>query len=77
MRCPGNDLRGGTALKQHKTLRRSVQQLEGLVTKVLEENTNLETEVGIKLARRELDLWPLVEALIHDLHPVAGTNSTR
>ena len=59
-----------------KALRRSVQHLEGLVAKVLEENTNLQTEIGIKLERREFDLWPLVEALIHDLHPVAGTNST-
>jgi two-component system, OmpR family, phosphate regulon sensor histidine kinase PhoR len=64
-------------LRMLKALRRSVQQLEGLVTKVLEENTNLETEVGIKLERREFDLWPLVESLIHDLHPVAGTDSTR
>ena len=60
-----------------KTLRRNVQQLDGLVRKVLEENTNLQTEVGVKLQRRELDLWPLVEALIHDLHPVAGTSSTQ
>ncbi len=60
-----------------KALRRSVQQLEGLVSKVLEENTNLQTEVGVKLERRECDLWPLVEALIHDLHPVAGTASTQ
>lgn len=60
-----------------KALRRNVQHLEGLVGKVLEENVNLETEIGIKLERRELDLWPLVEALIHDLHPVAGTASTR
>jgi len=44
---------------------------------VLEENTNLETEIGVKLERRRFDLWPLVEALIHDLHPVAGTDSTR
>ncbi|MEO5618704.1 MAG: HAMP domain-containing sensor histidine kinase [Candidatus Eisenbacteria bacterium] len=58
-------------------LRRNVHHLEGLVAKVLEENTNLETEIGIKLERRELDLWSLVEALIHDLHPVAGTNSTQ
>jgi signal transduction histidine kinase len=29
------------------------------------------------LERRRFDLWPLVEALIHDLHPVAGTDSTR
>lgn len=60
-----------------KALRRGVQQLEALVGKVLEENSNLETELGVKLERRELDLWPLVEALIHDLHPVAGTASTR
>ena len=60
-----------------KALRRNVQQLEGLVGKVLEENTNLQTEIGIKLERREFDLWPLVEALIHDLHPVAGTASTQ
>ena len=60
-----------------KALRRNVQQLEGLINKVIEENTNLETEIGVKLQRRELDLWPLVEALIHDLHPVAGTASTQ
>ena len=59
-----------------KSLHRNVGHLESLVSKVLEENSNLETEVGIKLARRHLDLWPLVEALIHDLHPVAGTSST-
>ncbi|OAI42570.1 histidine kinase [Verrucomicrobia bacterium SCGC AG-212-E04] len=57
-------------------LRRNVKQLEDLVAKVLEENTSLETEVGMKLIRREFDLWSLVEALIHDLHPVAGTAST-
>ena len=44
---------------------------------MLEENANLQTEVGVKLERREFDLWPLVEALTHDLHPVAGTASTR
>ena len=59
-----------------KSLQRNVGHLESLVGKVLEENINLETEVGIKLERRHLDLWPLVEALIHDLHPVAGTSST-
>lgn len=59
-----------------KTLGRNVHHLEDLVTKILEENANLETEMGMKLERRDLDLWPLVEALIHDLHPIAGTNST-
>src|SRR4029079_1412003 len=65
------------AARMFKALRRSVQQLETLVNNVLEENTNLQTEIGIRLERRELDLWPLVEALIHDLHPVAGTASTQ
>ena len=60
-----------------KSLRRNVRHLEGLVGRVLEENANLQTEIGIKLERREFDLWPLVEALIHDLHPVAGTGSTQ
>jgi len=58
-------------------LRRNVRQLESLVTKVMEENANLETEVGVKLERRHLDLWPLVEALVHDVHPIAGTSSTQ
>ena len=60
-----------------KTLRRNVLNLDGLVHKILEENSNLQTEIGLKLQRREIDLWPLVEALIHDLHPVAGTSSTQ
>jgi len=60
-----------------KTLGRNVQHLHLLVGKVIEENTNLETEVGVKLERRTFDLWPLVEALTHDLNPVAGTGTTR
>ena len=58
-------------------LKRNVQHLEALVGKVIEENSNLVTEVGVKLQRREFDLWPLVEGLIHDLHPVAETGTTR
>ena len=60
-----------------KTLGRNVQNLRSLVEKIIEENTNLRTETGVKLERRYFDLWPLVEALIHDLRPVAGTGSTQ
>lgn len=60
-----------------KALNRNVQHLEALVQKVVEENSSLETELGIRLERREFDLWPLVEALRRDLHPVAGTSTTR
>jgi two-component system phosphate regulon sensor histidine kinase PhoR len=59
-----------------KTLGRNVEYLQKLVEKIIEENTSLRTESGVKLERREFDLWPLVQALIHDLHPVAGTGST-
>lgn len=60
-----------------KTLGRNVHHLEVLINKILEENANLETETGMKLERREFDLWPLVESLTHDLHPIAGTASTQ
>jgi signal transduction histidine kinase len=63
--------------KMLKTLGRNVQQLRLLVEKIIEENTNLRTETGVQLERRHFDLWPLVEALIHDLRPVAGTGSTK
>ena len=57
-----------------KTLRRNAQQLQELVEKIIQENTNLSTESRIKLEPREFDLWPLVEALIYDLRPLAKTN---
>jgi two-component system phosphate regulon sensor histidine kinase PhoR len=60
-----------------KVLHRNVNRLDDLVRKIMEENANLQTEVGLQLHRRIFDLWPLVESLIHDLHPVAGTNSTQ
>ncbi len=60
-----------------KALRRNVRHLESLVDRVLQENQNLATEDGVRLERREFDLWPVVEAVVHDLHPVAGTDSTR
>jgi two-component system phosphate regulon sensor histidine kinase PhoR len=67
----------GRAGQMLNALQRNVAHLEKLVAKVLEENTNLQTEVGISLERREFDLWPFVEALVHDLNPVDGTGSTQ
>ena len=58
-------------------LKRNVRHLEALVGKVIEENSNLETESGVELQRRDFDLWPLVEGVIHDLHPIAESGSTR
>ena len=60
-----------------RTLRRNVQHLDALVNQVIEENTGLLAELGIKLERRTFDLWPLIEGLIRDLDPVARSASTR
>jgi two-component system, OmpR family, phosphate regulon sensor histidine kinase PhoR len=58
-------------------MRRSVQQLEGLVQKILEENTHTEAVNGIHLERRSFDLWPFVERLISDSRIVAETAGTQ
>ncbi len=65
------------AAQMFRALNRSVDTLQKLVAKVIAENSNLATELGIKLERRYVYLWPLVEGLIHDLNPVAGTGSTQ
>ncbi|HET9470323.1 MAG TPA: sensor histidine kinase, partial [Usitatibacter sp.] len=54
-----------------RTLRRNAGHLKTLVDKVLDENTHLLTELGVKLERRSFDLWPLVEGVMHDLQPMA------
>lgn len=59
-----------------KTLQRNAGYLTTQINKILEENINLETEIGIRMERRRFDLWPLVESLILDLKPVAGSGST-
>lgn len=55
-----------------KALRRNVQELQDLIGKVLEENTNLLEDSGVKVERRWFDLWPLVEALLDNLETVAA-----
>ena len=67
---------GEDAAQMLKSMRRSVQQLEGLVQKILEENTHSEAVSGIHLERRSFDLWPLVERLISDTALIAETAGT-
>jgi two-component system, OmpR family, phosphate regulon sensor histidine kinase PhoR len=66
---------GGTA-HMLEVLRRNTQRLESLVEKVLKESAHVQSALD-SLERREFDLWPLVEALVHDLHPVAEAAGTR
>lgn len=58
-------------------LRRNVKHLEALVSRVMDENENLESPAGVTLVLRHVDLWPLVEALLQDLHTVAADARTR
>src|SRR5204862_1590862 len=60
-----------------KTLRRNVQQLQGLVENIIQENTNVCAETRMKLERREFDLWPFVEGLFYDLRPLAKTSGAK
>ena len=55
-----------------KILARNTRQLETLVGAVLAENTQLLTELGVKIERRRFDLWPMVETLIQDLQPISA-----
>jgi signal transduction histidine kinase len=59
------------------SLRRNVHQLDGLVGKEIEESKPLAAKARFELQRRRFDLWPVVEALIHELHPAADTAGTR
>lgn len=57
-------------------LRRSTLQLDALVRKVLEENASVQSDSGVKLVRREFELWPFVEALVYDVRPLAASSQT-
>jgi two-component system phosphate regulon sensor histidine kinase PhoR len=60
-----------------KTLQRNGRRLEELVDGVLKESDHVGTEAGVRVVAREFDLWPLVEAVVRDLQPVAETAATR
>jgi signal transduction histidine kinase len=68
---------GGDTATMVKTLRRNVGHLDELVNNIMKENSHLLTELAIKLERRSFDLWPLVEALIKDVEPIAAKGATR
>lgn len=54
------------------TIHRNAKRLNALIVKVLHEEANLDTITSLQLQRREVDLWPLVEALVDDLQPLSA-----
>jgi len=68
---------GSETLRLVKVLGRNARQLDTLVGQVLKENTQLLTELGVKVERRAFDLWPFVENLAQDLKPLADKAGAR
>jgi len=67
----------GQTAQMLRTLQRNVRHLQELVDNVLKESANVATDAGVELNLREFDLWPLAEAVIQDLSPVADTGGTQ
>lgn len=60
-----------------RTLHRNVSQLEALVSKVMEENSDSAgADESMVTVKRAFDLWPLVEAIVHAMKPLATTAGT-
>jgi signal transduction histidine kinase len=74
-RTMGQSARNEATEQLLRVLRRNIRQLEQLVIEVIKANTDSPQDAMQKIVRREFDLWPLVERLIHDLRPVADTAS--
>lgn len=60
-----------------RILARNAKQIDTLVNQVLKENTQLLTELGVKVERRSFDLWPMVETLIQDMQVIATKSATK
>jgi two-component system, OmpR family, phosphate regulon sensor histidine kinase PhoR len=57
-----------------RILRRNVERMEAMLARVIEEESNIKPPT--ELERRQVELWPLVQKLIEDLHPLADVART-
>jgi signal transduction histidine kinase len=58
-----------------RVLQRNVKRIDCLIRRVMADEKNRAAVTGLSLARREIDLWPLVHRLFQDLQPVTdGAN---
>jgi signal transduction histidine kinase len=54
-------------------LKRNVQQLSDLITRIIKEHSVAPTQLEQRLERRTIDLWPLVQEVVANLAPVIET----
>ncbi len=60
-----------------RALQRNVQRIAALIRGIMEEEKDHAAEDGLRLVRRELDLWPLVQRLLVDLRAVTEAAQVR
>jgi signal transduction histidine kinase len=61
------------AAEMIQILKRNVQQLADLITRIIKEHSDAQTQLEQRLERRVIDLWPLVQEVIENLTPVSDT----
>lgn len=66
---------GGAPNKLLSVVRRNAARLNSMITELLSESVQLQPDTA-GLEKREFDVWPAVEGLIRDLHPLADKNQT-
>jgi signal transduction histidine kinase len=68
-----DNLSDNEASEMIQILKRNVLQLGELITRIVKEHSDAQTQLEQKLERRSFDLWPLVEEVISNLAPVSDT----
>jgi signal transduction histidine kinase len=73
------NVRTGTVGNMLELIERNAARVEALLKAATQEQYNIavSTSHEIRLERRELDLWPLVEGLLHDLKPLPESSPVR
>jgi two-component system, OmpR family, phosphate regulon sensor histidine kinase PhoR len=61
------------ATEMVQILKRNVRQLGDLITRIVKEHSDAQSQLEQKLERRTFDLWPLVQEVIVNLTPVSDT----
>lgn len=70
-----DNLSDADASEMIQILKRNVQQLGELITRIIKEHSDVQQQLEQKLERRTIDLWPLVQEVMHNLAPVSDAAS--
>src|SRR5262249_34845386 len=81
-RTLGNECKNDRVARMLAIAQRNAQRLNALIARVIQEQTGLQRTSGesifaAKVEKRQFDLWPLVEELVHDLQPLTEPKRIR